>query len=185
MKKIIDKIINRRDVLKYTGLTFLGGFLGAGFSPRNAQARPGLAHASWIHGHSMQIEFPDRLISVWRAGFFIRIEGKSNTNNWFHFAIPTPVIVDDNRLRAHSVMLVFRTNSEDAIVRDIHIYDGDKKIAVHNRTDKTGAVGSYRWEVPGHPEVHWGVGISIGVDFRGSGARNRMEFISAGCDFLP
>ncbi len=64
-----------------------------------------LAHAMWVHGHNMQIEHPDRLQSVWRAGMYIRVEGKPGLSNWFHFAIPTPVIVNGNRLRADSVMV--------------------------------------------------------------------------------
>ena len=88
-----------------------------------------LAHAVWIHGHSMQIEHPDRVDSVRRAGFYIRIDGKPGRDNWFHFAIPTPVIVNDYRLRAGSVLIRFRTGSVDASVRAVHVYDGERPIA--------------------------------------------------------
>ncbi len=144
-----------------------------------------LAEAMWAHGHSMQIEFPDTIARVWKAGFYIEIEGKPNTNNWFHFAIPTTVIVDDRRLRVGSVMLLFETLSTDAIVRDVHIYDGPDAIAIHNGVNLSGNAGFRRFDVPNHPPVKWGVGISIGVHF-GSGAGSRvMRFKSAGCDFIP
>ena len=145
-----------------------------------------LAHAMWVHGHNMQIEYPDRLESVWRAGMYIRVEGKPGLSNWFHFAIPTPVIVNGNRLRADSVMVRFRTGSRDAFVKAIHIYDGEKKIASHDNLGL--APNKWEWprfDVPRNPEIRWGVGISIGVGFGVEMMPHRMEFSSAGCDFLP
>ena len=145
-----------------------------------------LAHAMWVHGHNMQIEYSDRLESVWRAGMYIRVEGKPGLSNWFHFAIPTPVIVNGNRLRADSVMVRFRTGSADAFVTAIHIYDGEKKIAAHDNLRL--APNDWEWprfDVPRNPKIRWGVGISIGVGFGVETMSHRMEFSSAGCDFLP
>ncbi|HEV2708149.1 MAG TPA: DUF6623 family protein [Pyrinomonadaceae bacterium] len=145
-----------------------------------------LAHAMWTHGHSLQIEYPDRIESVWRAGFFIRIVPKLNTGNWFHFAIPTPVIVDDNRLTVGSVLLRFRTGSTVACVTAVHIYDGEVKIASHDGLALAPTSwGTPRFDVPGHPEIKWGLGISIGVTIGGGTGSRNMEFASAGCDFLP
>jgi hypothetical protein len=133
-----------------------------------------LAHAMWIHGHSMQIENPERLASVWRAGMYIRVEGKPGNATWFHFAIPTPVIVNDHRLRALRVILQFRTSSADASVRDIHVYN----------VNLSGNVGYRAFDIPGNPEVKLGIGISIGVGFGVEMMSHQMEFISAGCDFI-
>jgi hypothetical protein len=148
-----------------------------------------LAHAMWIHGHSMQIEYPDKVAAIWRAGFYIRVDGKPGTKNWFHFAIPTPVIVDDNRLRADSVMLQCRTGSTDAVITAIHVYDGAAKIAEHNGVNKSGNLGFQRFIIPAKgglkPEVRFGIGISIGVEFGNDPVAHTMEFEAAGCDFLP
>ncbi|MBU7048242.1 MAG: hypothetical protein HXS54_17555 [Theionarchaea archaeon] len=145
-----------------------------------------LAHAMWVHGTSIQIEYPDRINSIWRAGFYTQIDGELGTDNWLHFAIPTSVIVNDKRLRVGSVMVVFRTGSPDAVVRDVHIYDGEKKIAQHNGVNLSGNIGFRRFDVPTHPEVAFGIGISIGVTFGTDKAKNHtMQFISAGCDFTP
>ncbi|MEW6491704.1 MAG: DUF6623 family protein [Cyanobacteriota bacterium] len=144
-----------------------------------------LAEAMWTHGHSMQIEIPGNIARTWKAGFYIEVEGKPNTDNWFHFAIPTTVIVNDNRLRVGSVMLLFETLSADAIVRDVHIYDGSEKIAVHNGVNLTGNAGFVRFDVPTHPPIKWGLGISIGVHFGGGSGSRVMRFKSAGCDFVP
>ena len=147
-----------------------------------------LAQAMWSHGHSMQIEYPDRIRSVSRARFSMRVEGNSNTSNWFHFAIPTPVIVNDNRLSVGSVMIRFRSASDKAFVHAVHIYDGETKIASHDglRLAPQGSFDWPRFDVPTHPKVKWGLGISIGVAFEGTNeTENRMEFSAAGCDCQP
>lgn len=141
----------------------------------------------WAHGHSIQIEFPTNIKSEWRAGFFIRIVGAPGSTNWFHFAIPTPVIVNNNRLAIDSALVRFRSNSNKAIINSIHIYDGENKIASHDGLGLAPtAWAMHRFAVPSHPEVLWGVGISIGVSFTGTtDAQNTFEFSSAGVDFLP
>jgi hypothetical protein len=149
-----------------------------------------IAHAMWVHGHSMNIEHPDRIASVWRAGFFGRIIGRSGQSTWIHFPVPTPVIVDDNRLRIESVLVRFRTTPTDAWVAAAHVYDGERKIASHDGLhDAPGAWEVKRFAVPGTPEIRWGVGISINVQFHIDTAVDadswRIDFSSVGCDFLP
>lgn len=142
-----------------------------------------LAQAMWIHGTSLQVEVNDRIARTSRAGFYTEIEGKPNTENWFHFAIPSKVIVNDQRLRIGSVMLLCETLSTDAVIRDVHIYDGPDKIAEHNGVNLNGNIGFHRFDAPTAPFVKWGVGISIGVRFGSTGSRV-MRFKSAGCDFV-
>jgi hypothetical protein len=146
-----------------------------------------LAQAMWIHGHSMQIEALDRVQSVGRTGSLIRIEGRQNTDNWFHFAIPTPVIVNDRRLRAGSVSLRFRTSSDNAFVHAVHIYDGESRIAAQDNLRLSPRAWSFQpFDIPNDPEIRWGLGISIGVRFQGANPTdNRVEFSSAGGEFLP
>jgi hypothetical protein len=146
---------------------------------------PALAEAMWTHGTSMVIEFPDNIARVWKAGFYMEVEGKPNTNNWLHFPIPTTVIVDDKRLRVGSVMLLCETLSPNAVIRNVHIYDGPDKIAAHDSLSISGNAGLVRFDVPTHPPVNWGVGISVGVSFGGGSGSLVMKFKSAGCDFIP
>ncbi len=141
-----------------------------------------IAHAMWIHGHSIRVEYPDRMASATPRGFYVRFEGKANTNNWFHAAIPTPVIVEGNRLRISSVMLRFRTSG--ATVTNVHVYDGDNKIASHDGLSLGAGDWSFeQFEVPGEPEVRWGLGISFKGQF-GLGSNTRIEVSSAGGDFV-
>lgn len=139
----------------------------------------------WTHGHAMQVEFPDRIRSVWRAGFFIRVVGQPNSTNWFHFGIPTTVIVNDKRQMVDSVMLRFRAGSPQAAVTNVHVYDGEGRIATHDGLNLSPtAFGLERFQVTGKPDVLWGIGISVGVRFSGTtDAQNTLEFSAAGCDF--
>ena len=177
---------NRREMLKLSGMGVLGGAAASSLIATNAQAESAvkIAHAMWIHGHSMQIEYPDRVASQWRAGFSFTVEGKPNSTNWFHFAIPTPVIVNDVRLRADSVMLRFKTSSVDAWVRDVHACDGERMIAAHDGVNLSKDHLFERFMIPDRPEVLWGIGISIGVSCGVEMMDHHMEFIAAGCDFM-
>ncbi len=146
-----------------------------------------LEQAMWAHGHSMMVEAPWNIASEWRAGFFIRVVGRRGTTNWFHFAIPTPVIINDNRLRIDSAMLRFRSGSNLADVTNVHVFDGENRIFAADNLDLSpNALGFNRFTLPNKPEVLWGVGVTVGVRFNGADdAQNTMEFAAAGVDFLP
>lgn len=146
-----------------------------------------LARAMWAHGHGMAIEFPDRVASEWRAGFFIRVVGRPGTTNWLHFAIPTTVIADNNRLRIDSAMLRYRAGSAAADVTNVHVFDGENRIAAHDNLNLSPTAWAFeRFDVASKPEVLWGVGVTVGVRFTGADdAQNTLEFASAGVDFLP
>jgi hypothetical protein len=151
-----------------------------------------IAHAMWVHGHSMTVEHPDRLASVWRAGFYVRINGRSAQNTWLHFAVPTPVIVDGNRLRGGAALVRFRTTPTDAWVAAVHVYDGERKIASHDGLHEAPSGWEMkRFDIVGNPEIRWGLGISINVAFHIDSAAAdgklawRIDISSVGCDFLP
>lgn len=126
-----------------------------------------LTRAMWTHGHAVRIEHPDRLSSVWRAGFFVRMLGKPSQNVWVHYAIPTPVIVTDNRLSVGSVMIRYRTVPEnDSWIAAVHVYDGERKIASHDDLSEQARDWAFRrYDVPDNPDVRWGIGISINIRF--------------------
>jgi hypothetical protein len=132
----------------------------------------------------MQIEDADALAALWRSGFCIYVEGKPGSLNWLHAAIPTPTIVDGRRLRIRTVILVFRTMSADAIVRDIHVYDGDTKIGDINEVNLSGDVGLAQFDIPDCPEVQTAIGISIGLSFGVESLAHGVSFTAAGVEFV-
>ena len=183
----IKQTTNRRDLLKLSGVGALGGLVLNGVAPQKAVAQAGefnIPYASWIHGHSMEIEYPELIASAIRRGYAYEIEGKPGTSNWFHFAIPTPVIINDVRLQVASIMLRMTTGSIDSFVRDVHIYDGERRIAVHNEVYLVEDNWFVRFEVPETPYLLWGLGISLGVGFGVEMMSHTMSFISAGADLV-
>jgi hypothetical protein len=144
-----------------------------------------IAHAAWVHGVNLQIEDDGAVESIRRYGFFTRVVGRPNTTNWYHVAVPTPVIVDGNRLAFARAMLRLVTGGTNAVVRDVHVYDGSARIAAHQEVNLSGNLPFAVFGVPHKPDVFWGAGISIGVRTGGgTAAERRIDVIGAGIDFL-
>ena len=141
-----------------------------------------IVHAMWTHGTSIHDEFPARLKYTRRAGFYALFEGKPGTTNWFHYAIPTPVIVNNKRLKLDSVMLQFLTDP-NVYVTNVHIYDGRIKIESYDGLALTGRHWFERFDVL-NKYVRYGIGISIGVRFGKRERPHRIGFVSAGGDFI-
>ncbi len=144
-----------------------------------------IEQASWAHGTDLRIELDSAVESVRRYGFFTRVVGKPDTTNWYHLPVPTPVITHGNRLAICRAMLRFVTGGSSAVVRDVHIYDGEARIAAHQFVNLSGSQPFAAFGVAHKPDVFWGTGISIGVQ-TGSGTADerRIDLISGGIDFL-
>ena len=141
---------------------------------------------SWVHGTSMQVEYPSRVTSVRHTGPFVRIEGAEGQNTWVHFAVPTPTVVDGTRTKVAAALVSFRTRSH-AKVNEVIVYDGEKRIAEHMDINLEGDHLDARFEVPGSPEANLGINITVGVQF-GNNAPNvramQVEIVGAGIEFL-
>ena len=142
---------------------------------------------TWVHGTSMQAEYPDRLTSVRHIGPYARVEGSRGQNTWLHFPVPTPAVGAGDGLRVAAVLLSFRTRTAEAWVYEVSLYDGAATAAHFPGLHLTGEHPSERIEVPGNPQVQQALNITVGVQF-GSNPANiqsmTMEFNAAGCEFL-
>lgn len=186
-KQDVSGSTNRREMLKMSGMGLLGGAAVGALASGTARAADvpvNISYASWIHGRTLQIEYPDRIVREDRNGWCAYVEGMPGTINWFHLAVPTPVIINDVRMQAGSVMLAFKTGSVDAFIRDVHVYDGRFRIAEFNNVNLSGEQPFIRLVVPGTPQIWGGLGISVGVGFGVEAMDHTMEFYSAGCDFV-
>jgi hypothetical protein len=151
---------------------------GAGKMPDNK-------FTTWVHGTSMQVEYPNRLTSVRHTGPFVRIEGSEGQNTWVHFSIPTPTVINGNRIRANAALVSFRTRPK-ATVHEVIVYDGEKRIAEHMDINFQGEHLDARFEVPGSPEVNQGINITVGVLFGDNAPDVRamqVEIVGAGVEF--
>ena len=87
----------------------------------------------WIHGVNVQVEYtdPGRAVYVRRAGFGTVIRQKGGTGNWFHFAIPTPTYLDDDKVDYQHAYLRGWINGK-ATVKHVHIWHGRDRIFTQN-----------------------------------------------------
>jgi len=142
-----------------------------------------LENATWVHGNAALIEHPDRVESQRYYGFFNRMIGKSNTTNWVHFALPTPVIEDGRRLVMDRFMLRAVTGTA-ATLRDVHIRDGERIVSLQNEVNRRGSLSFEKFGVATMPYVRWGISVSLGFDFAtGTSWERRVDLISAGFDY--
>jgi len=95
----------------------------------------------------------------------------------------TPVLVNDVRLKAQAELIRFSTGSQ-ASVGAIHVWDGETRIYERNGVNYNGNLQFIKELIPGQPEVKWGTGISVLLNFNGGGANAWIELISAGIDFF-
>ena len=110
----------------------------------------------------------------------------SQKGYWFHFAIPTPVIVAGRRAQLQRVFVLWQT-SAGVLPAAIHVYDGANRIwttgvsgsgpATH-ATDLTPGVTQF--DLPTPHSVIFSIGISMAVSFAADGD---VTFFSAGADF--
>jgi hypothetical protein len=143
--------------------------------------------AMWVHGSSVKMEREGYFVSKQRAGngAIFRTHGKE----WFHFSIPTPVILNGQRSRLKKVFVFYKTEGT-AKITAIHVYDAGKKIDTisnlglsgdHSKSDDK----HNSWVVATSPEMKFGLGISVHVDF---GPPTNLgvptiRFTTAGADF--
>ncbi|KAG0285264.1 hypothetical protein BGZ96_010444 [Linnemannia gamsii] len=140
-----------------------------------------IKQAAWTHGAGVELE--TRSWTSLRQGYFTTVTPSTGrTFGWVHFVIPTPVIVDNVRLKADSAMIRFSTGST-AKITNFHVYDGEKKIAAYNGLSLKGTLQFSRYNVPNNHQVLWGTVISLGVQYSGTGPNDYVQFISAGIDF--
>lgn len=141
-----------------------------------------LVHASWTHGHSVHVEVPGNLELERLYGFYSMFRGKPNTTNWFHFAVPTPVIVSNRRLRLDSIMTLFWTDP-NVYVHAVHILDANTYLKRYDGLNLSGSHWFERFDVLDN-RVRYGVGVSIGVKFTSNEGGRRILFGSCGGDFI-
>ncbi|MCS6805667.1 MAG: hypothetical protein RMM98_14415 [Acidobacteriota bacterium] len=174
---------DRREVLKIGGGLVLGLGAGALIGHEPAVHAQPVTYASWIHGHTAHIEFPDRVRRITYLGFHVDIEPRAGSLNWVHFGIPTPVIVNNQRLRILRVILNFSTASVDAFVSNVHVWDAATRIAIFDGLGLSGNRPNQVFAIPGTPSVFNGIGISIGIAAGVEPLDHRFFFRSVGAEF--
>ncbi len=91
--------------------------------------------AMWVHGTAVAVEFPEKLVSngIVRAGDGAHFYGHSGSVNWFHAAIPSPVILDGVRPALSQVCVLYRLGpGASGVLTKLHLYDGPYLVWQHD-----------------------------------------------------
>lgn len=81
----------------------------------------------FTHGTSVQVEYPQRVKYIRRAGHYTQVRQAADTWNWFHFAIPTSTVHDNDTMVHWDVYLKAWVN-ENARIANVHVWDGDRRV---------------------------------------------------------
>ena len=143
--------------------------------------------AFWIHGTSVQMEREGYFISKRRAGYAAVF--KTYGSEWFHFAVPTPVVLEGSYAKLTKVFVFFKTQGT-AKITNVHVYSAGTKIYYQDNLslsgDHSGQVDSSNsWAITSTPVAGLGIGISVCVDFGSvsTGSVPEIWFTTAGADF--
>jgi hypothetical protein len=136
-----------------------------------------LKHASWAHGNAVVTELPSGLlVRHWGGGTelqFIFAANQSPPTAWCHIPIPTPVIVNDARLKVRKLFLLFKTG-QHAAIDSVHVFDGPNRIHAEDFKPGGGGNGPRRSgnhsngisvantiTLPADHPVQWGMSIAF------------------------
>jgi hypothetical protein len=141
-------------------------------------------YSMWVHGSSVQPDWLDRIGSITRSGFHTRIEQQEQTENWFHFAIPTPAIVSGSRVSIARVIPSFRCWS-NAVVTAVHVRAGRQEppIAAFDGLRLSGDHPSEVFTISNRPQVFSAIDIGVHVTFYAD-TPLRVDFAAAPAEFI-
>lgn len=167
--------------------------------------------AMWVHGNSAQIELtplgrgPGEDIGVsgvltppgvpadpkrqwtaivgYRTGAGVEYRCQDNSDYWFHFPIPTPVIDDGVRARLRRVMVLFTARTA-VTLSAVHVWDGPARVFTVDGlaiggTNTALVDGVNSFALPDR-EVRFGIGVSTKFHFADPG---NVVLHGAGIDF--
>lgn len=146
-----------------------------------------IKQAMWVHGTSVQAEREGYHINRARTGWGARFAGHGS--EWFHFAIPSPVIFGNKNSDLQKAF-VFYTTTMAAKIVGVHLYDGKTKFKEFNglslsgtHNDELDASNTFT-VAPLH--IKYGLGISVCVEFGQSTPQGvpSITFAAAGADFI-
>lgn len=147
-------------------------------------------HAMWVSGHQVVSEDPGLSIERRGWGATVSFPAESGRQYWFHFAIPTPVVVADRRVNLTTVWVLFNTRSRTEIKR-IDTWDGPKPIGrdeLNRHGDHSGTYDSMNRVDIRHAGMQLGLGVSVWVRVVDGPPGGPIElpqilFTAAGADF--
>ncbi len=172
------KVAEKRRLFKFLGL----GVLSSVIAGKSAAAVPNdvMPQYIWLHGHDLEIEFPDRVERTESTAQAKIIYGQSYSRNLFHF---TPDI-QYKASACHLVQITVRYKSlPGAMINAIHIHDGESLIS--STIDMQLSSGEWidvQLNIHSKPKIKRALCISIEVGF--AAVARKIEINSIGLQLL-
>jgi hypothetical protein len=142
----------------------------------------------WTHGVNVQIEYPDRIFGITgdefaeprRSGWGTLVYQKENTTNWFHFAIPTPVIINNQEATLRFIRLRAEIN-ETARIDMIH-FRHDNRIILSREVNITNCSVDETIQSP-KTIIQRSLALCVHISFLSGDTRGMVIFKGAGGAF--
>ena len=178
-----------------------------------ANLQQNIMYSTWVHGHSATLEdrisksskfagiskvndavdwLSHTRFQTHRVGWGLQCyyfdSGKDNRRKsgetWIHYAIPTPVITNNKRVKLNDILINLFGSTEKLHIAAIHVWDGNKRIAKYDNIKEWGKKKLIRYSIPNTPSVAYGIGISILIKGDEVTAENKIEICGVGADFI-
>jgi len=95
-------------------------------------------HASWIHGNALTVENPENLDRIGHFGWGADMSVQAGKGSWFHIPVPSPVIVEDVRMKVQNLFLLFDAEAAGGKITRIHVWDGASQVEVFDEVNRLG-----------------------------------------------
>jgi serine/threonine protein kinase len=152
----------------------------------NLVAGASLIQTSAVHGSSLFSEDNSWIVS--RRGYGATVTpSNTSTHGWLQFPIPTPVTVNNRRMRAAKTIIKLKTG-DNAFISAVGIHDGDREIMLVQNIRINGPLQDLVLDIKERPEVWGGLIVSIEVvfdvhNFPERNAGTWVEFFSVAIEF--
>ena len=150
--------------------------------------------AMWVHGNAIIAEHPEHILALDYRGWGPEFQLKHGTQSWFHLAVPTPLILANQRAQLVRIFLCFNTPERDGHISEVHVYDGADRVQVFENLFLVGDCrtslmsGLNTFPLPSPRLLYRGLGLSF-LYQAASCARepcppSYLSIAAAGADFL-
>jgi hypothetical protein len=150
--------------------------------------------AMWVHGNTIVAEHPEHILALDYRGWGPEFQLERETKSWFHLAVPTPLILANQRTQLVRIFLYFNTPERDGHISEIHVYDGSDRVQVYENLFLVGDCraslmsGSNTFPLPSSRLLYRGLSISFLYQAASCAQEpcppSYLSIAAAGADFL-
>jgi hypothetical protein len=141
----------------------------------------GVANAEWMwtQGNAAVIESPD-FCTYKHYGWGLQMEQDSGFGNWVHLPVPTK---SGGTWGARYIRLKFYTGSADAMVTEVHVYNGNQKKKEFKGLNLSNGWKDIQLDLGSKMIFSRGLGVTVKIGAGVEMMSHRFIFAAAGANF--